>query len=93
MVSPVYHPVKLIGLTDRVKKIIKYYHNSLLLQEYDELGVPLNMHGGKPAIFCVSPDSFWNGWLILDEDVRFEGEYSYLVDVLKDAGVVKNNVI
>jgi len=89
MVRPVFHPVKLMGLTDRAKKIIKYYFNSLILQEYNELGVPLNIHEGKPAIFCISPDSFWNGWFILDEDVRFEAEYSYLIDVLKDAGVVR----
>lgn len=88
MVKVKYHPVKLIGLNDRAKKIIKYYHNALLLQEYNEYGRPLNLHKGKQAIFCVSPDSFWNGWFVLDEDVRFEAEYKYLLDVMKEVGFV-----
>ena len=89
--KPKFHPVKLIGLNDRAKKILEYYHNCLYLQEYDELGRSLNLYQGKFSIFCVSPDHFWNGWFVLDEDVRFVEEYAYLVDVLKGAGIVKKD--
>ena len=85
---PKFHDVQLIGLNERAKKIIKYYHNCLKLQEYDELGRPLNMYKGKQAIFCVAPDAFWNGWFILDEDVRFEAEYQYFTEVLKEMGMI-----
>lgn len=71
---PKLHPVMLVGLNERAKKIIKYYQNRLFIQEHDEMGRPLNFYEGKNAIFCVSPDRFWNGWFILDEDVRFSGE-------------------
>jgi hypothetical protein len=74
----------------RAKKIIKYYNNSLLLQEFDELGKPLNLYDSKIAIFCVSPDHFWNGWFVIDEDVRFEQEYKYLVDTLKNSGLLNS---
>lgn len=75
MVKSEYHEVKLIGINDRAKKLISYYGNRLLLREYDGYGKPLNIKDDKPAIFCVSPDGFWNGWFILDEDVRFQHEY------------------
>ena len=69
------HPITLIGLNDRAKKIIAYYDNQLLLKEFDDFGKPLNLLNGKPAIFCISPDQFWHGWFILDEDVRFQQEW------------------
>jgi len=81
-----YHKVSLIGLNERAKKIIDYYKNQLLLQEYDEYGRPLNRKDEKPAIFCVSPDNFWHGWFILDADVRFSEEANNIkksLDVLK----------
>lgn len=86
---PEFHKVKLIGLNDRAKKIIKYYHNELFLKEYDESGRPLNLYEGRQAIFCVSPDNFWNGWFVLDEDVRFEEEYQYFTDTLKQMGIMQ----
>ena len=74
------HPVKLIGLTERSKKIISYYKNDLLLKEYDDFGRPLSIApDGRQGIFCVSKDLFWNGWFILDEDVRFENEQKELL--------------
>lgn len=85
---PTFHPVRLIGLNERAKKIIKYYKNNLSLQEFDELGRPLNLYNNQLAIFCVSPDGFWSGWFILDEDVRFEAEYQHLVDLLKKSGLI-----
>ena len=88
---PVYHPVRLIGLNVRAKKIIKYYNNQLSLQEFDELGKPLNRYENKDAIFCVSPDGWWNGWFILDEDVRFEQEYKYLVKKIKETGLLPDD--
>lgn len=91
VMTPKFHKVKLIGLNDRSKKIIKFYQNLLLLQEYDEYGRSLNLHKNKSAIFCVSPDGFWNGWFTLDEDVRFEKEYAYLVNVLGDVGLIKKS--
>ena len=70
-----YKPVKLHGLTEKSRKIIDYYKNSLLLKEYDDYGVPLGITpDGRPGIFCVSPDLFWNGWFVLDVDVMFEQE-------------------
>lgn len=74
MVKGKLRPVKLVGLNERARKIIAFYDNNLLLREYDQYGRPLSMHDGEPAIFCVSPDSFWNGWFLLDMDVRFEEE-------------------
>jgi hypothetical protein len=73
-----FHPVKLVGLNDRAKKIIAHYNNALLLEEYDEYGRPLNMKDGEPAIFCASPDMFWHGWFVLDKDVRFMEEVKNL---------------
>jgi len=87
---PKFHPVKLIGLNERAKKIIKYYQNNLFLQEFDELGKPLNLFDNKSAIFCVSPDGFWSGWFILDEDIRFESEYKNLVNTLKKSGLLED---
>lgn len=68
-------PVKLIGISDKAKKIIKYYNNTLLLKEYDDYDRPLGITpDGQSGIFCVSPDLFWNGWFVLDVDVMFEKE-------------------
>lgn len=67
-------PVKLVGLNERAKKIIGFYDNNLFLREYDTYGRPLNMFEGEPAIFCCSADMFWNGWFVLDKDVRFVEE-------------------
>lgn len=67
-----YHPVKLIGKNDRVIKILAAYDNIMLLKEYDDYGRPMCIcPNGKQGIFCVSPDSFWNGWFQLDIDVEF----------------------
>lgn len=67
-----FHPVRLIGKTDRVKRILAVYSNTMLLQEYDDFGRPMCVcPNGKPGIFCVSPDRFWNGWFQLDIDVEF----------------------
>jgi hypothetical protein len=74
-----FHPVKLIGKTDRVKKILAAYNNTMLLQEYDDYGRPLCIcPNGKQGIFCVSPDRFWNGWFQLDIDVDFADQNEIL---------------
>lgn len=86
-----YHPVKLIGLNERAKKIIKYYDNKLLLKEYDELGRSLNIYNGKCAIFCVSPEGYWNGWFILDEDVRLQLETEGMIETFKRMGILNKN--
>jgi hypothetical protein len=66
-----FHKIKLIGLNDRAKKIISYYQNNLSLIEYDNMGNALSISpNGKQGIFCVSPDGFWRGWFVLDDDVR-----------------------
>jgi hypothetical protein len=66
-----FHKIKLIGLNDRAKKIISYYQNNLSLIEYDNMGNSLSISpNGKQGIFCVSPDGFWRGWFVLDDDVR-----------------------
>lgn len=78
-----FHPVVLVGLNDRANDILSHYDNRMLLIEYDERGRPLNIApNGKQGIFCISPDGFWNGWLILDEDVRFEKENKILNDII-----------
>ena len=77
--------VKLIGITDRAKKIIKYYKNSLYLMEYDEYGRPMFITpNGLQGIYCVSPDGFWQGWFLLDSEVIFEQENKYRNDILKE---------
>lgn len=74
-----YIPVKLHGLNEKTKKIIAYYENKMLLKEYDDYGRPLGITpDGRSGIFCVSPDLFWNGWFVLDEDVMFQQEYEKL---------------
>lgn len=74
-----YRPVKLYGVTERAKKIINYYSNNLLLKEYDDYGRPLGIApDGRAGIFCVSPDLFWNGWFVLDEEVIFEKDKQVL---------------
>ena len=67
-----FHPVRLIGKNDRVKKILAAYNNTMLLQEYDDFGRPMCIcPNGKQGIFCVSTDRFWNGWFQLDVDIEF----------------------
>jgi len=78
-----YHKTKLVPLSERAKKIVNYFHNSLLIQEYDALGKPLSLApNGKQGIFCVSPDFSWRGWFVLDEDVRFDLEQTQLDDII-----------
>jgi len=75
-------PVTLHGMNEKSKKIIAYYENKMLLKEYDDYGRPLGITpDGQPGIFCVSPDLFWNGWFILDEDVMFQKEYEKLKEI------------
>jgi hypothetical protein len=78
-----YHSVKLVPLNERAANIVKYYNNSLLVQEYDSLGKPLSLApNGKQGIFCVSPDFSWRGWFVLDVDVRFAVEQKELDDII-----------
>lgn len=78
-----FHNIQLIGLTDRSKKIIEYYNNKLYLMEYDNMGNPLVLTpNGKQGIFCVSPDGFWRGWFVLDEEIRFLNEQKKLDDII-----------
>ena len=84
------YPVKLVGLSVRAQKIIKHYNNGLLMREYDDMGRPLCFApNGKQAIYCMSPDFFWNGWFVLDEDVRFEKEEKQIHDIIKN--IQENN--
>jgi hypothetical protein len=77
--------VKLHGLNEKSSKIIKYYDNKLFLKEYDDYGRPLGITpDGRPGIFCVSKDLFWNGWFVLDEDVMFQKEYEIMKDMKND---------
>lgn len=79
-----YHKTTLIPLNERAVKIVEYYNNQLLIQEYDDVGNPLSLSpDGKQGIFCVAPDFSWRGWFILDEDVRFSYEQSQLDDIIK----------
>lgn len=83
--SPVLRKIKLVGKTDRAKKIIKFYKNSLYLMEYDEYGKPLFLApNGLQGIYCVSPDGFWKGWFILDSEVIFENEDKIIKDLVKN---------
>lgn len=80
-----YHPVGLVGLNERVINILSHYNNRMILVEYDDFGRPLNTApNGKQGIFCISPDGFWNGWLVLDDDVRFQSENDTINDIIKD---------
>ena len=80
-----YHKVSLVPLNPRAEKLIGKYDNGLLMQEYDSMGRPLCIApNGKQAIFCVSPDGFWNGWLVLDEDIRFEKEQNDIKKILQN---------
>ena len=77
-------PVKLHPISEKAKKVISYYKNELFLKEYDDYGRPLGITpNGKPGIFCISKDLFWNGWFILDEDVMFEGEANKIREIEK----------
>ena len=78
-----YHKAKLVPLNERATKIINYYQNKLLIQEYDALGKPLSIApNGKQGIFCISPDFSWRGWFVLDVDVRFSLEQNQLDDII-----------
>lgn len=78
-----YHPVVLVGLNKRAIDILSHYSNRMVLVEYDDFGKPLNFTpDGKQGIFCISPDGFWNGWFVLDEDVRFHQENKTLTDII-----------
>jgi hypothetical protein len=80
-----FHPVILVGLNERAIGILANYNNRMILVEYDDFGRPLNIApNGKQAIFCISPDGFWNGWFVLDDDVRFEFENKILNDIIGD---------
>jgi hypothetical protein len=80
-----HHKVKLIGLNERCKKILSKYNNEMFILEYDNFGKPLCIApNGEPGIFCISLDGIWNGWFILDKDVRFYKEYMNLIDLLKE---------
>jgi hypothetical protein len=79
-----YKLVKLHPISENARKVISYYKNELFLKEYDDYGRPLGIApNGKPGIFCVSKDLFWNGWFILDEDVLFENEAERIRDLEK----------
>lgn len=79
-----FRRVKLVGLNPRAQTIIDHFNNGLLIREYDEMGRPLCVApNGKQAIFCVSPDFAWQGWMVLDEDVRFEEEEKRIHDIIK----------
>ena len=85
MVKRKCYTVQLLGLNDRAKKIIDYYHNQLLVIEYDQMGRSLNLSpSGEQGIFCMSPDGFWHGWFVLDKDVRFKPEMDGLMKTLSD---------
>jgi hypothetical protein len=78
-----FHPVALVGLNKRAISILAHYSNRMFLVEYDDFGRPLNIApNGKQGIFCMSPDGFWNGWFVLDEDVRFSEENKILNDII-----------
>lgn len=78
-----YHLVNLVGLNKRTIAILSYYNNQMVLVEYDDMGRPLNISpNGKQGIFCISKDGFWNGWFVLDEDVRFYEENKNLHDII-----------
>ena len=78
-----FHPVALVGLNARVIAILAHYGNRMILIEYDDFGRPLNITpSGKQGIFCTSPDGFWSGWFVLDEDVRFKEENNILNGII-----------
>jgi hypothetical protein len=78
-----FHLVILVGLNERVKKILSHYNNQMYLIEYDEFGRSLSFApNGKQGIFCISPDGFWRGWFVLDDDVRFDSENKILHDII-----------
>ena len=80
-----HRKVSLVGLNPRAINIIEKYNNGLLMQEYDSMGRPLCLTpNGSQGIFCVSPDGFWNGWFVLDVDVRFTSEDKQINDIIED---------
>lgn len=84
MVQRFSYKVKLIPISQRAQKVIAQYSNELFLIEYDRMGRPLNRApNGKQGIFCRSSDGDWNGWFVLDEDVRFTPETESLLEYLK----------
>ena len=93
--DPVLRKVRLVGLTDRTKKLINKYKNSLYLMEYDEFGKPLFIApNGLQGIYCISPDGFWQGWFVLDSEVVFEEEFKFInksiSDIMKEYQKEKN---
>jgi hypothetical protein len=83
--DPVLRKVKLVGKTERAKKILKKYNNCMYLMEYDEYGKPLFIApNGLQGIYVVSPDGFWQGWLILDSEAIFEEEYRFINNSIYD---------
>jgi hypothetical protein len=78
-----FHPVALVGLNKRAIAILAHYSNRMILVEYDDFGRPLNIApNGKQGIFCTSPDGFWSGWFVLDDDIRFKEENNILNDII-----------
>jgi hypothetical protein len=83
------YPVELYPLTPRAEKIIDYFDNKLLLVETDDYGIPMTIApDGRQGIFCMSRDGFWNGWFILDEDVKFLQEQKTIETILS---AIKND--
>jgi len=81
-----FHDVELKPISDRAKKILTQYPKMLLV-EYDELGVPLNIcPNGNQGIYCVSEDGFFNCWFELDVDVKFLNEWNKIVDIIDNIG-------
>jgi len=79
-----FHLARLVGLNPRAQNILDHFNNGLLIREYDEMGRPLcHAPNGKQAIFCVAPDFSWQGWMVLDDDVRFEEEEKRIHDIMK----------
>lgn len=81
-----FHLIELVSLNERATKILSKYDYKMILQEYDNAGQPLNKTpSGEYGIFCASPDGFWQGWFLLDVDVRFKNEQNTLIKLLRSA--------
>lgn len=86
MFSKRFHRINLVPLNKYAKNILSKYPE-LILIEYDDFGRALNTApNGQQGIFCMDKTGFWNGWLILDEDVRFEDEQIRLNDIINEKG-------
>ena len=80
----ILYKVKLTPVSERAGKILKRYQNIMYLMEYDEYKRPMCIApSGKAGIYCVSPDGFWQGWFVLDQDVLFEKEQEFISDSLQ----------